>query len=72
MALITRTEQRKAFQPPVRLTLLEGDMDTHEIEDEERFGKIEKKLDTMNARLLGVLSSLIVAVIMLALNLAVK
>ena len=71
MTVATRTEQRRSFQPPVRLTLLEGDMDAHEIEDNERHSRLEKKLDTMNARLLGVLCSLLVAVVMLSLNLAV-
>ena len=69
---LPRTEQRRGFQVPVRVQLLEHDVDELESTSEERHKDITERLDKYNARLLGVLCSLVVAVIMLALNLAVK
>lgn len=63
---MSRIEDRTSFDVPVRLRLLEGDMD-----------KLEERLDTIDARLgkimaacVGILTSLVVASVMLALNLA--
>lgn len=70
MALVSlhRTAERKHLTVPLRVERLEEDADV----GEARFERIEKKLDTLNARATGLLISLVVASIMLAANLVVK
>lgn len=70
MAIVTlhRTAERKHLGVPLRVERLEEDAD---ISDALLEG-LSKQIRTMNARLTGVLISLVVASIMLAANLAVK
>jgi hypothetical protein len=62
-----RTIERRHLDLPLRVERLEEDMD----ELEAGLGRVEKKLDSLNARATGLLISLVVAAIMLAVNLAV-
>lgn len=64
----TRTMSRAHLPEIVRVERLEEDADNLDT----RQDTIEVKLDKINARLLGVLCSAIVAIAMLAINLVVK
>lgn len=70
MAIVTlhRTAERRHLTVPLRVERLEEDADVHDAIVEG----LSKQIRTMNARLTGVLISLVVASIMLAANLAVK
>lgn len=63
-----RTKDRRHLPVPIRVERLEEDQDV----SDHRHDEIEKLLHTLNSRVLGVVGSLVVAVIMLALNLAFK
>ena len=63
-----RTEQRRHLAIPLRVERLEEDMDVHDA----TACRIEKKVDRLNARATGMLVSLAVASVMLALNLALR
>jgi hypothetical protein len=70
MALVTlhRTAERRHLTVPLRVERLEEDADINE----ELMVAIDKKLNTLNARAMGLLISLVVASIMLAANLVVR
>jgi hypothetical protein len=70
MAAVTlhRTNDRKHLGVEIRVERLEEDADTHDA----IFEAIDKRMATLNARLTGMLISLVVASVMLAVNLAVK
>lgn len=70
MALVTlhRTQERKHLAVPLRVERLEEDADVHDA----MLASIDKKLSSLNARATGLLISLVVASIMLAVNLVVK
>lgn len=63
---MARTEARKSFDTPTRLSLLESDVD----ELEASLAKIGERLGKIMATCLAILTSLVVASIMLAVNLA--
>lgn len=65
---LRRTRDRNHLGVPLRVERLEEDADVHEAILEG----VAAQLRTINARLMGVLVSLVVASIMLAANLAVK
>lgn len=69
---VSRSQKRSGFPMPTRVQLLENDIDEHESEDTMFHSRMEKKLDTLNSRLLGVMSGLVVASVMLAVNAVVK
>lgn len=63
-----RTVERRHLAVPLRVERLEEDADVHDAVLEA----IDRKLNTLNARATGLLISLVVASIMLAVNLVVK
>lgn len=69
MALIElhRTKERSHLSVPLRVERLEEDADTHDAIVQG----MSDAMRTINARLTGILASLVVASIMLALNLVV-
>jgi cell division protein FtsX len=63
----SRSEQRAAFSAEVRIELLEQDAD----EQETGFDRLRGELQTIRQLATGILTALVVASIMLAINLAV-
>lgn len=63
-----RTRQRQHLALDLRVERLEEDADVHE----DSVLALHKQLSTLNARLAGLLISLVVASVMLAANLAIK
>lgn len=63
---MTRAEARVGFDTPTRIRLLEADAD----ELEAKYQKIDERLGKIMAACLAILTSLVVASVMLALNLA--
>lgn len=70
MALVTlhRTAERKHLGVPARVERLEEDADVNDA----AVSRIEKKVDSLRATAMGMLVSLVIASIMLALNMTVK
>lgn len=70
MAIVNlhRTRERGHLAVPLRVERLEEDADV----GDARFDRIEKKIDTLNARAMGLLISLVVAAVMLAANLVIR
>lgn len=66
MVAVARSEARRGFDTDTRLRLLESDAD----DLERKFEKIGERLGKIMATCLAILTSLVVASIMLALNLA--
>lgn len=62
--LPTRTTQRRHFSVPVRVELAEADLDTHD----RTFGRLESKIDKLNARAVGLLVSTLTATLFLAID----
>lgn len=62
-----RIDQRREFDVPTRLRLIEGDLDDFEA----RFDKVDARLGKIMATCLSILVSVVVACILLAINLAV-
>lgn len=62
-----RADQRASFDIPVRLRLVESDLDSLDA----RLDRIDARLGKIMAACVGILTSLVVAAVMLALNLAV-
>lgn len=65
---MSRVEARSGFDTAARLRLLEADTD----ELEAKFEKIGERLGKIMATCLAILTSLVVASVMLALNLATR
>lgn len=65
----SRTDERKGFQVPVRVQLLEGDMDAHEDHVSAELANFRAKLDRFQGILIGILVTLTTASVLLALNL---
>lgn len=63
----SRSEQRAAFSTEVRVELLEQDAD----DQETGFDRLRAELQTIRQLATGILTALVVASIMLAINLAV-
>lgn len=63
----TRSERRKAFDAETRLSLLEDDAD----QLERMFSQVTTSQSRIQSLLWGLMSALLVAVILLALNLAI-
>lgn len=63
-----RTRQRNHLALDIRVERLEEDADVHE----DSVAALHKQLASINARLAGLLISLVVASLMLAANLALK
>lgn len=62
---LSRTEERKGFTTPARLTLLEGDLDSNDSE----LTAVNEKLARILWAMIGILISTSTASILLALNL---
>lgn len=75
---MSRPADRRDFDIPTRVTLLESDLDEADVETAELRGmllaveaKLGERLDRLNGIATGILSALVVAAILLAINLAV-
>jgi hypothetical protein len=63
-----RAQQREGFTVDTRITLLEGDADS----TDAKIDKLVSSVDTLRQIFTGILVSVVVASIMLAINLAVR
>lgn len=72
---MSRVEDRAVYDVPVRLRLIEGDLDRIDAQFErlnQRFDMQDKRLGKIMAACTGILTGLVGGLILLALNLAAK